>query len=62
MHTYKLENYKDADGEWRWKLTASNGKVRDSSSEGFKNYADCESNAKLTGENLYKIFHPEANI
>lgn len=55
----KLEYYQDANGEWRWRLTALNGKIRDSSSEGFNNFLDCEDNARKTGENLYFIFHPE---
>ena len=31
----KLEYYKDKVGEWRWKVTAANGKVIDASTEGF---------------------------
>lgn len=58
----KFETYLDEAGEHRWRLTAPNGENRNSSDEGFKNLEDCESNAKLTGENLYKIFHPETII
>ena len=58
----KLEFYVDASGEHRWRLIAANGKIRAAASEGFKNEADCESNAKKTGENLYKIFNSETII
>jgi hypothetical protein len=33
---------------WRWKLTASNGKVLCASSEGFYNKKDCKDNADKT--------------
>ena len=32
---------KDANGEWRWHLKASNGKIRADSGEGYKNKAEC---------------------
>ena len=32
---------KDAKGEWRWRLKASNGKIIADSGEGYKNEADC---------------------
>lgn len=38
----KFEIYKDGDGEWRWRLKASNGEIIADSGEGYKNKADCE--------------------
>ena len=32
---------KDATGEWRWRLKASNGKIIADSGEGYKSKADC---------------------
>jgi len=32
---------KDARGEWRWRLKASNGEIIADSGEGYKNEADC---------------------
>lgn len=37
----KFEMYKDAAGEWRWRLIADNGKTIASSGEGYKNRGDC---------------------
>ena len=42
----KLDVYKDNKGEWRWKITAPNGKIVGASTEGYKNKTDCEQNAK----------------
>jgi uncharacterized protein YegP (UPF0339 family) len=33
---------KDAKGEWRWRLKASNGRIIAGSVEGYKNKADCK--------------------
>lgn len=33
--------YKDAAGEWRWRITAPNGNVVADSGEGYKNLLDC---------------------
>jgi len=40
----KLEVYKDKRGEFRWRRTASNGKVVGASTEGYKSKADAEAN------------------
>jgi uncharacterized protein YegP (UPF0339 family) len=37
-----FELYKDAKGEWRWRLFAANGKQIANSGEGYKNKTDCE--------------------
>ena len=43
------EYYKDAIGEWRWRLKSANGNTIADSGEGYKNEADC-----LAGINLVK--------
>lgn len=45
----KWEFYKDADGLWRWKRIAANGRIVGSSSQGYKNKNDCMDNAKRNG-------------
>lgn len=45
----KWEFYQDPKGEWRWRRTAPNGKVVGSSTEGYKNRADCVANARRNG-------------
>lgn len=42
-------------GQWRWKLTASNGRILDASTEGFHNKKDCIDNAKKTGKALVEL-------
>ena len=34
--------------QWRWKITASNGKIIAAASEGYFNKKDCEHNLKIT--------------
>jgi uncharacterized protein YegP (UPF0339 family) len=41
--------YKDCRREWRWEKTTSNGSVVGASSEGYKNKADCEADARRVG-------------
>ena len=45
----KWEFYKDHQGEWRWRRTASNGRIVGASTEGYKNKQDCIDNAKRNG-------------
>lgn len=45
----KWEIYKDARNEWRWRRTASNGRIVGSSNEGYVNKSDCISNAQRNG-------------
>lgn len=47
----KWEFYKDSSDEWRWRRTASNGKIVGASTEGYKNRSDCEANARRNGWN-----------
>ncbi|MEM6890932.1 MAG: DUF1508 domain-containing protein [Pseudomonadota bacterium] len=43
------EIYKDASTHWRWRRTASNGRIVGASSEGYVNKSDCVSNARRNG-------------
>jgi uncharacterized protein YegP (UPF0339 family) len=45
----KWEIYQDSDRKWRWRRTASNGRVVGASTEGYSNRADCVANAKRNG-------------
>jgi uncharacterized protein YegP (UPF0339 family) len=49
MASDKWDIYQDARKEWRWTCTAPNGKIVGSSTEGYKNRADCEANARRFG-------------
>ena len=42
------EIYKSGD-EWRWRRTASNGRIVGNSGESYKNKSDCIANAKRNG-------------
>ena len=41
--------------QWYWRLTASNGRILDASSEGFYNRLDCVHNARKTGWALVEM-------
>ncbi len=43
------EFYKDNEGQWRWRRTASNGRIVGASSQGYANKSDCIANAKRNG-------------
>ncbi len=45
----RWEFYTDPKGEWRWRRVAPNGNIVGSSSESYKNRADCEANARRNG-------------
>ena len=45
----KWDFYKDKKKEWRWKRTASNGRIVGAASEGYKNRIDCIANAQRNG-------------
>jgi len=45
----KWEFYKDAENQWRWRRTATNGNIVGASTEGYMNKADCEGNARRNG-------------
>lgn len=42
----KWEFFKDSKEEWHWRRTSHNGNIVGSSSEGYKNKADCVANAQ----------------
>ncbi len=48
----KLNVYKDAAGEWRWRRTAPNGKIVGASTEGYINKKDCQNNARRNRQKL----------
>lgn len=48
----KVEIYKDAAKEYRWRRIAPNGKIVGASSEGYNNKGDCEANARRNRQNL----------
>jgi len=43
----KFEKYRDAKGEWRWRLRRSNGKILADSAEGYKDERDCDHGIEL---------------
>ena len=45
----RWEFYKDAQGEWRWRRIAPNGKIVGASTQGYKNKQDCQENARRHG-------------
>lgn len=47
-----VEFYKDATGDWRWRITATNHEIIGSSSEGFRNRQDCERNFLMVGKSI----------
>lgn len=42
MKVYEFVKYRDANGEWRWRLVAANGKRVADSAEGYKTKAGVE--------------------
>ena len=45
----KWEIYEDAQGNWRWRRVAANGRVVGASTESYRNRADCVANARRNG-------------
>ena len=45
----KWDIFKDKKNEWRWKRTASNGRIVGAATEGYKNRIDCVANARRNG-------------
>lgn len=43
------EFYKDPQGQWRWRRTASNGRIVGASTQGYSNKSDCVENARRNG-------------
>lgn len=38
----RFETYKDATGDWRWRLRTQNGNIVADSAEGYRHREDCE--------------------
>lgn len=47
----KWEFYKDSQNEWRWRRTASNGRIVGAATQGYINKVDCIDNARRHGYN-----------
>lgn len=45
----KWEIYTDKAGEWRWRRTASNGRIVGAATEGYEHKSDCIANARRNG-------------
>ena len=45
----KWEFYVDDREEWRWRRTATNGRIVGASSQGYNNKSDCIANARRNG-------------
>jgi len=43
----KFELYKDKSGQFRWRFVSTNGRILATSSESYKNKADCENGIEL---------------
>lgn len=55
MNTYEVKFYKRL-FQWRWKVVSRNGRIIGASTESFWNKGDCEYNARLLSNSLYKHF------
>lgn len=44
-----FEIYRDAQGNWRWRRVAGNGRIVGASSESYINRTDCVANARRNG-------------
>jgi uncharacterized protein YegP (UPF0339 family) len=50
MRTAKLEIYRDARREWRWRLKASNGRILADSGEGYRRKSSAVQGARRVRE------------
>jgi uncharacterized protein YegP (UPF0339 family) len=48
----------DSQGEWRWTLEASNGRILDASSEGFSSKSNAKRNFRMVAENGIRLNLP----
>jgi len=60
MAMYKFEIYKDPKSEWRWRMTAKNGKIVGASSEAFKTKAGAARNLVLVAGYSIAYFDKES--
>lgn len=56
----KAELYKDAKGEWRFRLKSTNGRVIAVSSEGYKQKRSAKRAIKILGEYCWEAYIVEA--
>jgi uncharacterized protein YegP (UPF0339 family) len=45
----KWEFYVDSESKWRWRRTASNGRIVGASTQGYVHKSDCIENARIHG-------------
>jgi uncharacterized protein YegP (UPF0339 family) len=50
--------YKDRRGEWRWRIRSKNGRIVDSSSEGFRRRGTALRNLALTADAIRVFLAP----
>lgn len=53
--------YKDAKGEWRWRLIAPNARIVADSAQGYKNKKDCLSDIELVKQSADAPIVPKAS-
>ncbi len=46
----RLEFYREGNGDWRWRVTSTNGSIVGVSSEGYRNRAEAEQGSALTAQ------------
>ncbi|NOK20323.1 YegP family protein [Corallococcus carmarthensis] len=51
MNTFKFQIYKDARGEWRWKLISTNGRIVADSGEGYSSSSAARDAAQRVKDN-----------
>jgi uncharacterized protein YegP (UPF0339 family) len=56
MDLAKIVVYKDAAGEWRWRIRATNGEIIAASTEGYKTKDDVEANIIMLADTLISGF------
>jgi uncharacterized protein YegP (UPF0339 family) len=47
--TDKWEIYEDAQGNWRWRRVAANGRIVGASTESYRSRSDCVASARRNG-------------
>lgn len=52
---YKKFSLRSLKYEWRWRITASNGRIIGASTEGYINKGDCIYNAQSVGISLIEV-------
>lgn len=52
---FTIKVFKDAQGEWRWSLISTNGRIVADSAEGYKRRASCVQMAKKIAETAIDV-------